>query len=135
MAEHSVQLKVNWGDTDMAGIIFYPNYFNWFDIGSHALFNAIGISPGDLMVHDKIGLPIIDVGCSFHKPLVYNDEIQVVTKVVEVREKVFRMEHEVYHEGELTGKGHELRGWVQFLENGKLKACTIPDDVRAKLNE
>ncbi|WP_102262699.1 acyl-CoA thioesterase [Mesobacillus jeotgali] len=133
MTEHSVNLKVHWGDTDMAGIIYYPNYFNWFNIGSHTLFESIGIPLKELMFEDKIALPILDVGCSFHKPLYFGDEIKVVTKVTEVREKVFRMEHEVYKGNELTGKGHELRSWVQFSQEGNLKACTIPDDVRSKM--
>lgn len=133
MTEHTVELKVNWGDTDMAGIIYYPNYFNWFNIGSHTLFKVVGIPLKDLMFQDKIGLPILDVGCSFHKPLFFEDEIQVVTRVAEIKEKTFRMEHEVYRGNELTGKGHELRAWVQFDQNGKLKACTIPEDARIKL--
>lgn len=133
MVKNTIHLKVNWGDTDMAGIIFYPNYFNWFDIGSHTLFNAVGLSPKDLMFKEKTGLPIIDVGCNYRLPLYYNDDIRVVTKVAEVKEKVFRMEHEVYRGEELTGKGHELRGWVKFDEDGKLKAYPISQHAREML--
>ncbi|MFY0544565.1 acyl-CoA thioesterase [Brevibacillus sp. H7] len=130
MLEHSMHAKVTWGDTDMAGIIYYPNYFNWFNNGSLEMFNAIGLPPRELMSQQKIGLPLLDVGCRFCKPLYFNDEIRVVTKLVEVNEKTFRLEHEVYRGDELTGKGHELRGWVHFDEAGNLKALPIPDEVR-----
>lgn len=132
MVENTVNLTVNWGDTDMAGIIFYPNYFKWFDIGSHHLFNKIGLQPKELMFEQNIGFPIIDVGCTFRKPLFYNDQIRVITRVAEVNEKTFRMEHEVYRGEELTGKGYELRGWVRF-EEGKTKAFPIPEEARMKL--
>lgn len=132
MAENRINLHVHWGDTDMAGIIFYPNYFKWFDIGSHYLFNKIGLNPRELIFEDKIAFPIIDASCSFRRPLYYNDEIEVLTKVAEINEKTFRMEHEVYRGGELTGKGHELRGYVKFADS-KLKACPIPEDVVYKL--
>ncbi|WP_232698488.1 acyl-CoA thioesterase [Brevibacillus daliensis] len=135
MVQNTVQLKVNWGDTDMAGIIYYPNYFKWFDIGSLTLVNELGLSVINLMQEDKIGLPLLDAGCRFRKALLYNDEIRVVSRVTEVNEKTFRVEHEVYRNDEMTGNGHELRGWVQFDEFGNLKAVPIPDEVRKLLTE
>ncbi|RXT08025.1 thioesterase family protein [Ammoniphilus sp. CFH 90114] len=134
MVENTVNLNVYWGDTDMAGIIYYPNYFKWFDIGWFHLFKKLGIAPKELMEEQKIAFPIIDVGCTFRKPLYYNDEIRVVTRVAEVNEKTFKLVHEVYRGEELTGKGHELRGWVKFDE-GILKAYPIPDEVRRKLTQ
>lgn len=130
MLEHTTFSKVTWGETDMAGIIYYPNYFNWFNNGSLEMFNRIGLSPRELMSQQKIGLPLLDVGCSFFKPLYFNDEIRVRSKLAEVNEKTFRLEHEVYRGNELTGKGHELRGWVHFDEAGNLRALPIPPKVR-----
>ena len=132
MRQNTIDLTVHWGDTDMAGIIYYPNYFHWFDIGSHRLFNKIGIRPKEMMFEEKIGLPIIDVGCTFYKPLYYNDEIRITSKITEVSEKTFRVEHEVYRGEELTGKGYELRGWVKFTD-GKLRAVPISEDARRKM--
>jgi acyl-CoA thioester hydrolase len=135
MVQNTVRLKVNWGDTDMAGIIYYPNYFKWFDMGSLTLVNAAGISVKDLMREQKIGLPVLDVGCRFRRPLLYNDEIRVVSRITEVNEKTFRIEHEVFRDDELTGHGYEIRGWVHFDENGRLKSQVIPDEVRNLLTE
>jgi acyl-CoA thioesterase FadM len=36
-AAHRIVLPVEWGDTDAAGIVFYPNYYRWFDRAAHAL--------------------------------------------------------------------------------------------------
>lgn len=133
MVEHTIRLRVNWGETDMAGIIYYPNYFKWFDTGSLTLVNAAGISVKDLFHEQRIGLPLLDAGCRFRRPLLYNDEIRVVSRVTEVNEKTFRVEHEVYRGEELTGHGYEIRGWVHFDERGRLKSQVIPDEVRQLL--
>ncbi|WP_018130324.1 acyl-CoA thioesterase [Effusibacillus pohliae] len=134
MIQNTVNLTVNWGDTDMAGIIYYPNYFKWFDIGSLRLLNTIGLPPKELMLEQKISFPLIDAGCTCYKPLYFNDEIRVVTRIAEVNNKTFKMEHEVYRGDELTGKGYEVRGWVSFAEE-KIKAHPIPEDARKKLTQ
>ena len=37
------QLTVAWGDCDSAGIVFYANYFRWFDEASRRLFVRAGL--------------------------------------------------------------------------------------------
>ncbi len=43
MFRNSIDITVEWGDCDPAGIVFYPNYFRWFNQGAHALFGAAGM--------------------------------------------------------------------------------------------
>ncbi len=38
------EVEVEWGDCDPAGIVFYPNFYAWFDASSHALLDALGFS-------------------------------------------------------------------------------------------
>lgn len=134
MAQNTEKLIVNWGDTDMAGIVYYPNYFRWFDISTLRLLQKVGLPPRELMTHQKMSFPLIDSGCTCFKPLYFNDEIRVETKIIEVNNKTFKLEHEVYRGDELTGKGYEVRGWVTFSEE-KIKSVPIPDDVRRKLTQ
>ncbi|WP_096200515.1 acyl-CoA thioesterase [Bacillus sp. FJAT-45350] len=133
MVENTLTYRVTWGDTDMAGIVYYPNYFKWFDTGSQTLLQLIGLPPKDMMVNEKIAHPIIDTNGTFKLPLYYFDEIKIVTRIAEVNDKVFRMEHELYRGDDLTGKGYEIKGWVHFSKDGKLKAHTIPKYARDKL--
>ena len=36
-------VAVHWGDTDPARIVFYPNYFEWFDQSTRLLFDSVGL--------------------------------------------------------------------------------------------
>ncbi|ABO67248.1 acyl-CoA thioesterase [Geobacillus thermodenitrificans] len=134
MKRNEFQVRVNFGDTDAAGIVYYPNYFKWFDIAGHQFFRSIGLSPAKLMKEQNIILPLLDVGCTFERPLYYDDIITIKTTVEEVSRKTIKLRHEVFREEVRTGHGFELRGWVKE-ENGRMFAVPIPDDVRQLLEE
>src|SRR6185295_11579207 len=36
-------VSVHWGDTDPARIVFYPNYFEWFDQSTRLFFDSVGL--------------------------------------------------------------------------------------------
>jgi len=134
MKRNEFQVRVNFGDTDAAGIVYYPNYFKWFDIAGHQFFRSIGLPPAKLMKEQNIILPLLDVGCTFERPLYYDDIITIKTAVEEVNRKTIKLRHEVFREEVRTGHGFELRGWVKE-ENGRIFAVPIPDDVRQLLEE
>ena len=56
------EMTVAWGDCDPAGIVFYPNYFRWFDEASRRLFAAVGL-PWETLFrrYDIVGLPLVSV--------------------------------------------------------------------------
>lgn len=134
MRGNQFRLRVNWGDTDKAGIVYYPNYFKWFDIAAHEFFRSIGLSPSTLSERDGVILPLLDVRCSFEKPLYYDDIITVMTEAAEVQPKTIKLTHQVFARGVRTGHGYELRGWVKEA-NGSIKAVEIPAAYRAVLEE
>ena len=47
---NSRTVRIEWGDCDPAGIIFYPRYFEIFDASTAALFErALGITKRDVL--------------------------------------------------------------------------------------
>lgn len=131
MRQNQFQMRVNWGDTDKAGIVFYPNYFKWFDIAGHQFFRSIGL-PHTQLEREHVVLPLLDVRCTFENPLYYDDIITIKTQVVEVNHKTIKLAHEVYREEIRTGYGYELRGWVESIE-GRMRAVAIPEQIKELL--
>lgn len=134
MRRNEFQLRVNWGDTDKAGIVYYPNYFKWFDIAGHQFFRSIGLPPAELAEKRQIILPMLDVRCTFEHPLYYDDIITIKTAVAEINNKTIKLSHEVYRGDTRTGYGYELRGWVKETE-GRIAAVPIPEDVQEILRQ
>ncbi len=125
---------VNWGDTDKAGIVYYPNYFKWFDIAGHQFFRSCNLSPQKLEKERNIILPLLDARCSFEKPLLYEDIMTIHTEVQEINNKTIKLSHQVFKGNVRTGHGYELRGWVS-QQDQQIKAVPIPLEVKNILQE
>ena len=127
------RFKIRFGDTDAAGIVFYPNYYRWMDEATHEFFNHLGF-PTDQLMKDKLATPLLEAHCVFKSPGFFNREIVLTTKVETIREKVFKLVH-VFRDGEtVLAEGYEVRAWVS-LENGRPKSQPIPEEVREKMQK
>lgn len=132
MFKNVTTFRVEWGETDTAGIIFYPNYYRWFDRGTHELFRAAKM-PINELTREGFALPIVEGGCRFSVPLYYDDLVTLESVVSEVRGKIFRVEHTVRRGEIVTGVGFEVRAWVTKGGDGKFSAVAIPEQYIAKL--
>ena len=43
MVNNAISVKVRWSEADPAGIVFYPRFYEWFDLGTEALFESLGL--------------------------------------------------------------------------------------------
>lgn len=129
-----ITLRVEWGDCDPAEIVFYPNYFRWFDRAAHNLFRQAAGSWETLYeAHGVTGVPLLDAGATFKSPSRVGDELVIESRVTEWQRKVFKLEHRAFNGGRLAVEGRETRAWcVAHPDNPRrLKAAPIPDAVKA----
>lgn len=63
------RFKVKWGDTDAAGIVFYPNYYKWMDEATHEMFDQLGHPSHKLFTDEKVGFRFWKLIVSFLRPL------------------------------------------------------------------
>ena len=136
MVANALAVKVRWSEADPAGIVFYPRFFEWFDLGTEALFEALGLPWRDLFPAERIvGVPIVETGARFASPVRYGDEVRIETTVSDVREKTFRVEHVVAVGSRRCAAGFEVRAWVARPEHpgGALEARPIPAGIVARL--
>ncbi|OQP05255.1 4-hydroxybenzoyl-CoA thioesterase [Geobacillus sp. 46C-IIa] len=125
--------QVRWGDTDAAGIVFYPNFYKWMDEATHHFFAELGY-PTTILFEQKIGLPILEAKCQFRFPLVFGGEVRICSAITELREKVFQIVHEFYERETVVAVGYEMRAWASFAD-GRPKAVPIPTEVKQVLVE
>jgi acyl-CoA thioester hydrolase len=94
MFKLTMRFRVEWGETDTAGIIFYPNYYRWFDRAAHQLLVEAGLPSGELTGQGYVQ-PILECGARFHKPLIYHDMVELNAEITEVKNKTFRIEYRI----------------------------------------
>ena len=90
------KLVVNWGDCDPAGIVFYPNFYKWFDESHWFYFKELGIPIPELKIkYGIIGLPLVDTGAKFLIPCKQGQKLKVKTSIESITNKTFTFKHEI----------------------------------------
>ncbi len=129
MVNNVREFKVELGETDSAGLVYYPNYFRWFDRATRDWLRVTGLTPKEMLGKFHFEQPVVDCGCHFYGPLRYDDSVRIETAVTLVEHKTFRLEHNVYSEGNLIASAYEVRTWIEIdnpFEEGKLNSVDIP---------
>jgi 4-hydroxybenzoyl-CoA thioesterase len=132
---HVYSVKVQFGDCDPAGIVFFPNFSRWMDEASLAFFMACGVPPWRELVKTRgiIGTPLLEIHTKFKRPATYGETIEVHTSVEEWSAKTFRHRHVVKRGETLLCEGTEVRAFcIRDPENAdRIKAIPVPEDIRA----
>lgn len=132
MSQFERSFTVEWGDCDDAGIVFYPNFFYWFDSTYHGLCRSKGLSQREIRSRFNGVTPLVDVGSVFRSPITYDDVITVKAEITEWAERRFKVSYTVMCGDRLVATGHELRAWALLTgQEGRIKGGVIPDEFKA----
>jgi len=132
------QFAIGWGQCDPAGIVFNPRFFEFFDAGTWALFEAaLGVKPHELAAtFGIIGIPLVDAGARFIAPARFGDVVELTSQVSEIRRSSFDVAHQLFVRGEIAVEGRETRVWAARhpTDPAKMKAQPIPPEVAARFS-
>jgi 4-hydroxybenzoyl-CoA thioesterase len=128
-------VRIEWGDCDPAGIVFYPRYFEIFDSSTTALFErALGMTKYKFTkAYNFVGYPMVDTRARFLIPTRYGDDVQIETSI-EFGTSSFNIQHRLSKDGKLAVEGFETRVWVvpHPEDPSRIKSQPIPREVIAK---
>ena len=130
------RIRVDWGHCDPAGIVFYPNYFRWFDQCTSALFEAAGLPlPQLYRAHGLKGFPLLDTGATFSASATFGDDLDAESGVVEWTAKTLKVQHRLLRGQTLAVEGWELRICTVAHPDDpqRIKSAAIPAEVRQRL--
>jgi acyl-CoA thioester hydrolase len=72
-------VRVRYAETDKMGVVYYANYFVWFEVGRADWLRSLGWTYRE-MESEGIVLPVIEAHCEYHRPSRYDDEMEVRTQ-------------------------------------------------------
>lgn len=134
--EFTQQRRVEFAETDMAGIVHFANFFRWMESAEHAFLRSIGYSVHTSRNGKSTGWPRIKVSCDYAKPLRFEETVEVVLSVAEVRTRSVRYTFVIRRstDGEVAARGETVAVHAQLdPAGGRLQAAPIPDDLRTRL--
>jgi 4-hydroxybenzoyl-CoA thioesterase len=131
-------VRIEWGDCDAAGIVYYPRYFAIFDACTSALIErALGMTKHDyLKAYHFAGHPLVSTRSRFVIPTRFGDDVTIESAIAELRRSSFDVHHRLLKQGALAVEGFETRVWVTGdAINGTMKSVPIPAEVVERLSK
>jgi len=135
MFTHASKVEIQFGDCDPAGIVYYPNYFRFFDNATAGLMTAaLGMQKRNWLEHYGIaGIPMVDTGAHFVRPSTFGDVVEIRSEITGLGRSSFSVNHTLLKDGEPAIEAHEKRVWVVRTAEGGIRSEPIPDNVRKVL--
>ena len=81
---------VEFGETDMAGIVHFSNFFRMMEAAEHAFFRSLGFTIHGLEDDATVGWPRVSAACDYRAPLRFEEEVEIHLIVAEVRSRSIR---------------------------------------------
>ena len=126
----STTIRVRYAETDQMGIAWHGGYLAWFEVGRTDLLRGCGCTYRELEAQG-LRLPVIEVQARFIRPALYDDVLEIRTRLAALGGARVSFEYEVHREGTegpLT-TGSSEHGAVDLAGRPR----RIPEDLRRRL--
>jgi len=140
VCEHTSTRRIEFSETDMAGLVHFSNFFRYMETAERDFFEAAGIDLINSKPGELVGWPRARAECKFSAPLRFGDTINIHIAVKALKDRSIDYQFRIYRcnpDGSLTqaGKGHMTTVLTELTSNGKLRSIPLPESVRSKINE
>ena len=127
--------RVEFADTDMAGIAHFANFFRWMEAAEVDFLASRGLNVALRWDGRPVGFPRVSATCDFAKPVTFMDEIEIAVRVERVGGKSVTYGFEFSKGGEAVARGRVTSVCCLVTPDRGIEAIQIPPEVRAKLSE
>jgi acyl-CoA thioester hydrolase len=103
----TAEVRVRYAETDQMGIVYYANFFVWFEIGRVELLRSLGLAYSQMEIEHRCILPVVEANCRYKAPARYDDEIIIETRPTLLRQHVIKFAYRVLRK-EREGAGPTL---------------------------
>ncbi len=135
--EFKMMRRVEFAETDLAGIMHFSNFFRLMEATEHAFFRSLGFSIHEQQEGRAVGWPRVHASCDYLRPLRFEEEVEIHLLIEEVRSRSLRYRflfRKVADRSEVAhGRISAVCATVE-KSTGQLVPILIPDALRACLS-
>ena len=128
---NEINVRVRYQETDQMGIVYYSNYFVYFEMGRIEFLRSVGISYAELE-KENVFLAVADAHCKYRSPAVFDDLLVIKTciSMMKLARVEFSYEIRRVNEEALIAKGSTLLACL----GANKKPMAIPEKIRDALS-
>ncbi len=130
-----IQRRVDFCDTDLAGIVHFSNYFRYMEAAEVAFLRARGLNVNLDWKGDSLGFPRVSVTCDYQKPAHFEDVLDIDVRVERLGTKSVTYAFEFSRRGTRIALGKMTSVCCRVGPRREIEPVAIPEEIRALLRE
>jgi len=129
-----IQRRVEFYETDMAGIVHFSNFFRYMESCEHAFLRSLDHELHGQLEGIETGWPRVHATCDYRAPARFGDLLSIRLFIGEVRNRSVRYRFEVSRDEALIAEGSIAAAHVALTPEG-IKAVPLPPALAVKLSD
>jgi YbgC/YbaW family acyl-CoA thioester hydrolase len=125
--------RVEFVDTDMAGIVHFSNFFRWMESAEVDYLHARGLTVRMAWEGQHLGFPRVSASCDYLKPIRFEEMIDIAVSIQRLGEKSVTYAFEFTRDGESVARGKVVAVCCRVREDKSLESVEIPATLRERL--
>lgn len=108
-----LKYRVPYADTDQMGVVYYANYFVYFERFRNEILRDAGYTYLELE-KEGIAMPVIEAVCHYKASAKYDDLLEITGRFAEAKGVKVKIECEVYRDGQLLVSGYTVHACIDM---------------------
>ena len=127
ISEFRLTRRVQFYETDAAGIVHFSVFFRYMEEAEHAMWRAAGlnIAPQDA----SVGFPRVSTGFEFLKPLHFSDEFDVHIRITRKSTRSLSYSATIEKDGEIAAHGTLTVACISTRGGEPMRSTVIPTEI------
>jgi acyl-CoA thioester hydrolase len=127
---HQISFRVRYGETDQMGVVHHGNYALYFEMARIEWLRELGVSY-KAMEESGIALPVVNLTVNYRKPLFYDDDLTVTTRLKGLPTATIKFEFEIQNQNKELCSTAEVT--LVFLNNSTRKPMRCPQELLERI--
>lgn len=135
MGRFATRRRVEFRDTDAAGIVHFSAFFLWMESAEHEMLRTAGVRVVDRGGDDGVDAswPRVSASCDYTAAVRFGNEIDIAVSVDDIGRSSVTYGFEFSHEGRSVAHGRVVAVRCLMHPGRRPEPVPIPDDVIERL--
>jgi acyl-CoA thioester hydrolase len=133
--EYRTKRRVQFADTDMAGVVHFSNFFKYMEMAEHEFLRSLGFSVHGTIDGQTVSWPRIRAECTYRAPAKFEEELEIHLVVRQKGAKSITYDFEFFNDHQKLLARGSITAVCTSLdpETGRFRSIPIPACIDEKI--
>jgi acyl-CoA thioester hydrolase len=125
--------RVEFADTDLAGIAHFANFFRYMESAEVDFLHALGLSVRLDLDGQRLGFPRVSASCDYLRPVTFEDVLEIEVRLDKLGRKSVTFAFDFHCRGQVVARGRTTSVCCRVGPEHQLEAIEVPAALRERL--